>query len=375
MKQSKRSSTPLTDFMYSKASRKRIPLSGTFELSPICNFNCKMCYVRKSVKEVNEYSRPMVTIDQWIEIAKQAKEDGLLFLLLTGGEPLLWPEFWELYETLVKMGFLVSINTNGSLIDEEAVERFRKYPPKRINITLYGANDETYERLCGVKGVFTKVKGAIERLKEARIPVKLSCSLTPDNEADLEEMVIYAQNNKLILQVATYMFPPIRRDEGMVGKNQRFTPEEAAVNRLKTYRLQYGEEAYQNYLDEILRGYVVPPGLDESCIDPLDGKIRCRAGKASFWITWDGWLSACGMMPEPKVDLYKESFESAWKELVQECEIIVTTGVCKKCPKLDICHPCGAMAMAETGNAAGIPKYLCELTQEMQRIAAKDKGI
>ena len=125
----------ITSYLFSKASRLSIPLSGTFELSPVCNFSCRMCYVRKTQKEVNASERRMLTKGDWISIAEQAKEQGMLYLLLTGGEPLLWPDFWELYEELVQMGFLVSINTNGSLIDEEAVKHFQKYPPNRINIT------------------------------------------------------------------------------------------------------------------------------------------------------------------------------------------------------------------------------------------------
>lgn len=370
--QKRYSSTPITDHFYSKASYSKIPLSGTFELSPVCNFNCKMCYVRRTREEVQSHYRKMVTYEQWIHIAKEAREQGMLFLLLTGGEPLLWPDFWQLYEELIKMGFLISINTNGSMIDELAIEKFKKYPPKRINITLYGGSDETYERLCGIKGVYGKVIKAIEGLQEAKIPVKLSCSLTPDNQSDLEKMINYAKEKKLILQVATYMFPPIRKDESMVGENNRFTPKEAAYNRLKCYKLQNGKEKYIEYLNQILNGYTLPLGLDETCVDPLDGKIRCRAGKASFWITWDGYLTPCGLMINPQSDLYKETFSEAWESIVTQSEALVTTGICNNCSNVEICHPCTAIALAETGEFSGVPKYLCELTMEMKKIADQE---
>ena len=143
---------PLTRYMFSKASGKRIPISGTFELSPVCNFSCRMCYVRKTPAEIEEHDRPMMTADRWLSIAAEARNAGMLYLLLTGGEPFLWPDFWSLYEELIRMGFLISINTNGSLIDEEAVERLKEMPPTRINITMYGADDDTYEALCRTKG-------------------------------------------------------------------------------------------------------------------------------------------------------------------------------------------------------------------------------
>ena len=148
MEQNNLPSRPLTDFLYAKATRMKVPLSGTFELSPVCNFSCRMCYVRKTAKEVRESPRGILTLDDWRRIAREARDAGMLYLLLTGGEPLLWPDFWPLYDELVDMGFLVSINTNGSLIDSDAVARFLRRPPLKLNITLYGASDETYRSLC-----------------------------------------------------------------------------------------------------------------------------------------------------------------------------------------------------------------------------------
>ena len=295
----------------------------------------------------------------------------MLFLLLTGGEPFLWRDFWTLYEELVDMGLLVAINTNGSLIDEAAIQRLKRRPPRRVNITLYGANDDTYARLCGAKGVFDRVDRAIRGLKAAGIPVKLNCSLTPYNCADLEQLVAYAKSLDLHLDLATYMFPPIRKDPSRIGVNDRFSPEEAAFWRLEGMRLQSTPERYRAFQEQIRQGSIDPPGLEEGCYDPLDGKIRCRAGKASFWITWDGWLTACGMMPEPKVDLRLSDFPESWRQLTTLAEETRLSGVCAKCANFQLCHPCAAMAAAETGHTGGIPQYLCQMAREMRRIAAE----
>ena len=367
-----KNSVPLTNILSSKASRLKVPISGTFELSPVCNFACKMCYVRKTRKEVEAHDRPMVTLEQWLKIAREAREQGMLFLLLTGGEPFLWPGFWKLYEELIKMGFVISINTNGSLIDDEAIEKLKKYPPKRLNLTLYGASDEAYEALCGVKGVFGKIDQTIKKLKEAGIIVKLNSSMTPANVQDMEAIISYAKENELILEMATYMFPPIRRDEEMVGENHRFTSEDYGTYHLKLYRLQYGEKKYFQMLKQIKEKAVPPPGLDESCRDPIDGKIRCRAGKAAFWITWDGYLTPCGMMPAPKIDLYEKDFSMAWKELVEVSGKVSLSGVCENCQNRELCHTCAAIAMAETGDTGGIPTYLCKTVEVFQRIAERD---
>ena len=372
MNEKKMSGRPLTDYLYAKASRMHIPLNGTFELSPVCNFACRMCYVRKTQKEVQDSPRKILTLDDWRRIAHEAKEAGMLELLLTGGEPLLWPDFWTFYDELTDMGFLISINTNGSLIDEQAISRFRNKPPQRINITLYGASDETYQRLCGISGVFAKVDAAIRGLMEEGITVKLNCSLTPENAEDIDWIVDYAKERNTVLSIATYMFPPVRRDPARIGENERFTPEESSYYMMRYLRRNRGEERYQGYLRSILKGYAEPLGLETDCIDPTDGKIRCRAGKASFWITWDGWMLPCGMMTQPKIELKEQSFSEAWEQLTKAAANVRLSSLCDQCSNREVCHPCAAIAYAETGEFSGIPTYRCQAIQQMCKIASED---
>lgn len=361
--------SPFTDYLFSKAGRLFLPLSGTFELTPTCNFTCKMCYVRKSPAEVAASPRPSMTMEGWQQLAKEACSKGMLYLLLTGGEPTLWPGFWELYEELHRMGLLLSVNTNGSTLDDKAIQRLADSAPRRINITLYGGSEDTYRRLCQAQGMYDRVVHNIDALREAGLMLKLNCSLTPDNAGDLETMVRFAEDRELILDITPYMFPPLRRDPSAIGRNQRFTPREAAYYRLEAYRLQQGRERWLSYLRSIAEGSIPPPGLDEGCIDPLDGQIRCRAGKACFWVTWDGWLMPCGMMTEPRLDLQQGSFDSLWPELNRlSCELKLS-GLCQSCANNRLCHACAAMAQTETGSASGIPLYLCETAKELKALA------
>lgn len=367
--------TPLTRLLLDKASDYRLPVSGTFELTPMCNFDCRMCYIRQTPEQVRNHSRKMRTLEQWKKFADQAIQKGMLYLLLTGGEPLSWPGFWELYRYLAKKGLVLSINTNGSLIDDKAVARFREMPPTRINITLYGASDETYKKLCRTDNGFQKVDAAIEKLREAGITVKLNCSLTPYNVCDFKKIAEYAEKRKLILQINTYMFPPLRKNPASVGINDRFTPEEAAYWHMQSYRLQHSEESYQTFLKSVAEGLTDPMGLDESCYDPVDGKIRCRAGNASFWATWDGYLLPCGMMPEPRIDFEEMDFSTAWGQLTEVTEKLTLSGICNKCESRGICHSCAAMAMAETGDTRKVPRYLCEMIEEMKKNAIQQLEI
>ena len=109
--------TKLEERLVISATRKRIPLGGSFELLPLCNMNCRMCFLRLSPEEMRAQGR-LRTADEWLSLAREAKEAGMLFLLLTGGEPFLYPEFDRLYRGLSEMGLFLTLNTNGTLITE-----------------------------------------------------------------------------------------------------------------------------------------------------------------------------------------------------------------------------------------------------------------
>jgi MoaA/NifB/PqqE/SkfB family radical SAM enzyme len=95
---------------------RRIPLSGMFELTERCNLNCVHCYVNQPASSRVARARELTT-DQVKRILDQAADAGCLFLTLTGGEPLLRPDFIEIYLHARKRGILASIFTNGTHVD------------------------------------------------------------------------------------------------------------------------------------------------------------------------------------------------------------------------------------------------------------------
>ena len=350
-----------TEYLYRKATAAGIPFSGTFELTPVCNMDCKMCYVRLS-RQAQESIGPLADAARWLRMAQEAKDAGMLYLLLTGGEPFLHPQFRQIMEGLHKMGLLITINSNGTMIDSAVIQWLKNCPPVRINISLYGASNETYARLCGNPQGFTQVTRAIAGLKEAGIPVKLNCSLTPDNAADLPKMVEFAKENQLILQVATYMFPPVRKDDSMVGKNHRFSPEDAAYYMAYADYLTLGAERFI----ESGGNCPIPSDPEENCRTVGEG-VRCRAGKCSFWITWQGHMMPCGMFPaEANANVFRQPFQTVWELVKEYTAKIQLPAQCAGCSAKEICHACAAMVITESGCFHEVPKYRCDMMHAYQ---------
>lgn len=338
----------------------RIPLAGSFELLPVCNLHCKMCYVRKSMAEVNEQGG-LLPAEQWLDWAQQARDEGLLYPLLTGGEPFLHHNFQEILAKMLEMGLQVSVNSNGTLIDEPMAKWLGRHRPVRINITLYGAGEESYQNLCGDGDAYHRLRRAVEWLKKYDIPVKFNASITPENVNDLEGMISYAKSVDSPIQVATYMFPPLRRDARMVGKNDRLSPEEAALARVKADWLQkeprwfLGQaQRFQNFVEPTEK-------MLESLAAGEPQEMHCRAGRCSFWIDWQGNIANCGMYPSVKFPLRGHSLADAWKQVVEETNQVRYSPVCTNCPNFHLCHSCIAMVYNECGDYNGRPDYLCRM--------------
>lgn len=363
-------SIKLTDKLMHQAGMARIPISGTIELTPMCNFSCKMCYVRKSAEEVKAEGG-LQTVEQWIHWAEEAKDSGMLYLLVTGGEPFTYPDFWPLYERLTQMGFVISINSNGSMLTDACVKKLSKMPPKRINITLYGASNETYEKLCGIKNGFDKIIEAVNRLKKYNIAYKFNCSITPMNRHELEGMIDVAKAQKVPMDVATYMFPPVRRgDDG--EEFVRLDAKEAGICSVESMRLKLSEENFMQYAKQHAL-FEKPKKITQKDLSDENGKgMGCRAGRCSFWLDWQGNLSACGMIAEPKHSLKEYSFSQAWKNIVNDTNRILCLAGCAGCKNKHICHACISAAYCETGDVHGRPEYLCNMlhaeAEECKRI-------
>lgn len=239
---------------------------------------------------------------------------------------------------------------------------FAENKPRRINITLYGASNETYERLCHYPGGFDKAVNGIRLLQERNIDVKVNGSLAKANVEDRIKIIEIGESLDAPVRIDTYMYPSVRERGHAYNDQARLDPEMAAKARVEVLRREMGEDVFAEYrrlrLDE---AYNTPEG------EGIPGRMSCRAGQSSFVVNWQGEMRSCVVLDRPSISLRKVEFEEAWKRTVEGTESLRTASICNSCKLRKVCNTCAAAAIAETGKADGVPEYLCRYTEATVR--------
>ena len=347
---------PVEQRLVAKADIAKIPISAAFELTPVCNLDCDMCFIHTAKHQVDKQGG-LLSADDWINYAIQLKECGTLFILLTGGEPLLYPDFKIIYLALRDLGFVITINTNGLLFDDSIFELFSQYKPRRVNLTLYGTSNATYKNLCKTSTGYTTCMQVLTRLQEARIDTKLNVSLVQKNRHEQKQFYQIAQALSFPIEVNSYMFPCTRTT---CGKERnipvhRLSADEAASAELTYY--QYEKGGQFNAFQEKMHQQLVASEPNTS------GKgLDCRAGSSSCWINWKGEMTPCVAMEKPAISLKESSIRDAWNYIVTSCYALPKHDECAHCklrPVCNICYAAGEHEKSVSGNLS----YLCQMAE------------
>lgn len=345
------------------AASLHVPIDGTFELTARCNLRCKMCYVRLAKPQADAAQREK-TAEEWIGMARQALEAGTLYLLLTGGEPLLHPQFAEIYEALAKMGFIITIYTNATLVDQKIEALFKRYPPMHVCVTLYGARPETYARVCGRADAFAETIAGLERLRRVGTRLQLRTTLIRDNADELDEIRAVALRYSPIFGINPEVhraFPGVCSDVDACRLPPARVMQMYEDNRRYMEALQPQDSAAVQAvydLREKRTGFELEPTV-----------LDCLAGKASYSISWDGRMVACNTFMHPFTEPFREGFRSAWERLPSLFAEMRTPEKCRSCP-LGIdraCPNCPPKLFAETGSFDEPAEYICGLARERRK--------
>lgn len=328
-----------------RSREERIPIHGSIELTRRCNLACPHCYVGfdRGTPPEEELSR-----DDLCELFDQFRSEGCLFLTFTGGEPLLREDFREIYLGALRRGILVSLFTNGTLIDRETADFLARYPPVRVDITVLGATERTYERAAGNRAGFRLVREAVRLLAEREIDFGLKTVVSALNREDLGEIKKFARRYGKTLRFDSLICPQLNGSRDNL--RHRLDPRE--VIRLdredrqkwrewRDFACRTGEIRYRGFL------------------------YACGAGLCNFHVTSRGKLGLCVLDTNHLFDLRRGSFRQGWREFIPSVRAIpVSPGnPCGKCDLRAICTACPAWSRLETGDPEKKVYFLCQVAR------------
>ena len=132
--------------LHGQLHRTRAPLHASIEVTRRCPLTCAHCYNNLPMGD-RDAQRAELTLDEHRRILDQIAEAGCFWLLLTGGEIFARPYFLDIYRHAKRRGFILTLFTNGILINERIADVLAEWRPFSIEITLYGRTRETYEQI------------------------------------------------------------------------------------------------------------------------------------------------------------------------------------------------------------------------------------
>ncbi len=324
---------------------RRYPLGGTLEMTDRCNLSCVHCYINQPAAS-RDVKKMELTSAQVKQILDQIVEAGCLFLLLTGGEVLVRPDFPEIYRHAKQRGLIVSIFTNGTMVTPRVANLLAEQRPHSIEITLYGATAETYDMVTGVPGSFEHCLHGIRLLLERGLPLSLKSVLVKENLPELDLMRSMANELGVSFRYDGTLWP--RLDGGTQPFNHRLTAEDLIT-------LDLADPERQREWTRTAETFAGKPTRNEFL-------YSCGAGMHTFHIDSSGRLSICTMSRRPNANILELGFQRAWEmigDLRQEKRKYESS--CLTCKVGALCFQCPGWSQTIHGDDETTVDFVCEL--------------
>jgi len=351
--------------LWDKLKERRRPISFDLEITARCNNDCRHCYINLLAGDREAQARELTLVE--IErIAAEAVAMGAVWCLISGGEPLLRSDFADIFLMLKRQGLLVSVFTNACLVTAEHIELFRRYPPRDIEVSVYGATRETHETVTRRPGSFDAFTRGLDLLLESGVKVRLKAMALRDNAHELPQMAAFCRAHTKDY----YRFDPLLhlRFDGDERRNAEIREE-----RLSPAEIVAVERADEERFGALQRGCdkLIGPDEEHAACDHL---FHCGAGNGSFSVGYDGTFRLCSSLwhPDTTYDLRAGTLAEAWGEVVPRVRDLRSRKPeflekCRRCGIINLCLWCPAHAALETGEMDEWIEYFCAVAHERAR--------
>jgi radical SAM protein with 4Fe4S-binding SPASM domain len=334
-----------------RAEERRLPVEGTLETTYRCNLNCVHCYVNEPAGSREARDREL-SLTRLKALVDEIVEAGCLNMLLTGGEVLVRPDFPELYLYAIHKGLRITVFTNGVLVTEAVADLFDRYRPLMVEVSLYGATRETYERITRVPGSYAKCLRGIERLRSRGIPLKLKTMAMTWNVDEIDAMRELAGQLGLEFKHDGLLNPRVDCGANRNGELQLRPEQVVALDLRDPGRARRLREACEEALQ---------PGAE---VTGGEFVYTCGAGRNSFTVDPYGQLQMCQLSRRASFDLRESSFAAGWNDYFPKLRERrwQSNSVCRSCSLISLCGSCPGAAELETGDPEAAVTQFCEIT-------------
>ncbi len=330
-----------------RAAKARTPVAVTLELTRRCNLRCAHCYLGDQAGHHRQKDRELsseavkAALSEWVEA-------GCLYLTITGGEPVLRTDFAEIYRHARELGMVVTVFSNGTLVEDSVVGLFRELPPRKVEISLYGATSGIHDAATGVPGSHARAWEGIRRLRAGGIRLVLKTLLMKANLHEFEAMARQAAEIGAGFRHDAAIFPRLA-DGSAAPLALRVSPEEAVRADMAT------PERRRMWREKI----------EKTAAHPEDARLyTCSAGLTAFHADPYGALSPCLMASNFSLPSGGQPFRELWADGLAEIRTRLRrqAGGCSRGALRGACTHCPAFNRLETGDEERESDYMAKTT-------------
>jgi radical SAM protein with 4Fe4S-binding SPASM domain len=328
--------------LINRSSEACIPLEVALELTHHCNFRCSHCYIP-------DFQAPdLLTTDRIMGLLDELVDLGTLFLTLTGGEFLLRKDWIDIARRARRLGFSLTLLTNGALIDEEVADQFAEVQAA-VGISFYANDREVFESITRKRGSFDATLRGIELVKDRGLTLELTTPVMTLNRDSYRGAIEFAES---IGATGNSFSKILSKKDG--------SPEPIALR----------------MSGDTLTEYLLSNPQVACAVLPTDGPMKsgplCAAGVRYATISSSGDVLACNIMPVIAGNILETPFREIWENAAWFKKLRGITRAdletCSTCEKYAYCGRCPAQALVEDGNILGPSGDACA------QAAAKEKA-
>ncbi|MFH1156276.1 MAG: heme b synthase [Pseudomonadota bacterium] len=324
-----------------------------WETTRRCNLSCVHC---RAAAEDHVYENELDTKSS-LRLLDQIREVGQPIIILTGGEPLLRDDIFDIASHGTRIGLRMVMAPNGTKITAENAVLMRDSGIKRISISLDGATKESHDAFRGVAGAFDGAMNGIRHAKAAGLDFQINTTITKANLAQIPKILALAESLGAVAH-HIFLLVPTGRGKYIIDQEINAREYESTLNwfydQSRKTTLQLKATCAPHYY-RILRQRAKEEGKSVSFeTHGLDAVTRgCLAGTGFCFISHVGVVQTCGFLDVNCGDVTRTHFKEIWEnsEVFNKLRNFKNLeGKCGACHYRNVCGGCRARAYEATGN-------------------------